>query len=281
MSNEETLIDLQLECISKKNPLVAEEIVNEGTSGDKDSKSPTSKELSRPAPECLKLILKSRRLTDSTEMVATSNLQRPLTKLRAGRAGGGQKSRSSLSSPSLSLSKKFGGENPLTPPLLFDGVEDDVEKNDVDKGAVGQPDDEEEKPNISTNCQDESNTTGASSVSSVEHVTECATIWSIICFVLTSSQMIFYLIFVLTKDDLYCDFYTWVTKPISWTAMGISFALKPRRRADFGYMVFLYFQYATLTLGSEVSSIAASKTLCQGSHLSSFFGSILLHRWSI
>ena len=98
----------------------------------------------------------------------------------------------------------------------------------------------------------ESSTTGAPRVSSVDHVNECASTWSVVGFVLTSSHTAIGVVFALNKGDVYSEFYIWVMKPICVTAMVISFAVKPRR-TDFAYMTFLYFQYAVLTLGSEVS----------------------------
>ena len=87
-------------------------------------------------------------------------------------------------------------------------------------------------------------------------VTKCATAWSVISFVLTSSYTAIYAAFALTKDDVYSDFYAWVTKPTCFTAMAVSFALNPTSKNS-GYMAFLYFQYTILTLGSEVSEASA------------------------
>ena len=116
---------------------------------------------------------------------------------------------------------------------------------------------------------------GAPSVSNARHVTECANAWSVIAFVLTSSQMALYAAYALTQDDMYSNFYAWVTKPTCFTAMAISVVLKPSR-TYFGYMAFLQFQYAVMTLLSEVSEIAASRNYSvQLSPLQLSFSSIL------
>ena len=101
----------------------------------------------------------------------------------------------------------------------------------------------------------ESSTTHTPSVSTAEraeHITECATTWSIVGFVLTSAHTAIYAAFAVTKDDVYRDFYAWIVKPTCFTAMVISFSLKPRR-TDLGHMFLLYSQYGILTLGTEVS----------------------------
>ena len=90
-----------------------------------------------------------------------------------------------------------------------------------------------------------------SSKDTSEYISECATAWSVLGFVLTSSRTSIYVGFALTKDAVYSDFYAWVSMPTCFIAMAVSGLLKPRR-TDSGYMMVLYIQYAILTLGSEI-----------------------------
>ena len=166
----------------------------------------------------------------------------------------------------VQLAERVSNKNPLVseevPAVISPG---DIDYGDTKPLAVEKPpppDDidvneeelrDSEPVNNSTTIV-ESSTAGAPSAGNSEHITECATAWSVVGFALTTAHTGIHAAFALTKDDAYGDFYVWVTKPICVTAMAVSFMLKPRRR-DFAYMTFLYFQYATLTLGSEVSEL--------------------------
>ena len=83
------------------------------------------------------------------------------------------------------------------------------------------------------------------------YITECATTWSVIGFLITSSHAIIYARFALTSLQIYNKFYPWVTKPLCLACMAISMALKPRR-TDMTYMAFLYTQYSILTFLVEL-----------------------------
>ena len=143
------------------------------------------------------------------------------------------------------------GDNSKSPPFNDDGKDhvDDDRKDDVEV----ETDFVEDGPlDCGTTGQVvESSSTGTPSVSNIEHITKCATTWSVVGFILSISHTATYAAFASTKDEVYIDFYTWVSKPICFTAMAVSFLLKPRR-TGFAYIAFLYFQYAILTLGSEI-----------------------------
>lgn len=167
-----------------------------------------------------------------------------------------------LLKPSISMEPSFPASIPLKlPPRLLslgDGEKKNV-KEDIGVVTVGVGLEEEPPfsmpPNSGmTGHVADSSITGAPSASCIEDITECGTAWSIIGFILTTSHAVINAVFALTKDDIYCDFYSWVMKPFCFTAMAVSFVLKPKR-TDLGYMAFLYFQYTILMLGSEVSSM--------------------------
>ena len=86
------------------------------------------------------------------------------------------------------------------------------------------------------------------------YITECANTWAAIGFVLTTSHAGIYAAFAVSGDLIYRDFYAWVTKPVSLTALFISFSLKPRRE-DFFYKFVLYFQWSIFCICTEVSII--------------------------
>ena len=193
---------------------------------------------------------------------------------RKEKKGGGQKQQATstrTSPPSPPPPRKVGGEDndgdddlkpaaskapaptSVKPPSLEGSGEDSIE-DDTDVNEVELPD--SEPVNTSTTFV-ESSTTGAPSAGNSEHITECATAWSVVGFALTTAQTCINAAFALTKDDVYSDFYAWVVKPICFTAMAVSFMLKPRR-SDSTYMTFLYAQYAILTLVCEVSEAPTS-----------------------
>ena len=99
----------------------------------------------------------------------------------------------------------------------------------------------------------ESSTTGAPSAGNSEHITECATAWSIISFVITSFYTAIHIAFALdpNRDRIYPHFYAMVLLPTCFTVLCISFALK-LRRSDLPYMAFLSFQYLSFSIGSEI-----------------------------
>ena len=80
-----------------------------------------------------------------------------------------------------------------------------------------------------------------------EKITECATIWSILGFVVTSSHTYLMVAFVVTGREVYTLFYSWLLMPICSMSMAISFLLKPRR-TDVGYLSFLYIQYGVFNI---------------------------------
>ena len=84
------------------------------------------------------------------------------------------------------------------------------------------------------------------------HITECANMWAIIGFVVTTTHAGIYLAFAASGDLIYQDFYAWVTKPVSLTVLFISFSLKPRRE-DFLYKFMLYLQWSIFCIFTEVS----------------------------
>lgn len=86
------------------------------------------------------------------------------------------------------------------------------------------------------------------------HVTECATIYSVLMACITTGYAAIYAYFASSSNsrglEKLHDFWIWIMLPISVSAMGISFALKPRRE-DRPYKVFLYVQYFILTYFAE------------------------------
>ena len=107
----------------------------------------------------------------------------------------------------------------------------------------------------------ESSTTGATSVSNgsgAEHITECATAWSVVSFVISSLYTAIHVVFALTGELIYTEFYAYVLLPTCVTSLIIAFALKPRRN-DLAYMAFLSFQYVAFSIGVEVLSMKGYK----------------------
>ncbi|GMI02040.1 hypothetical protein TrVE_jg672 [Triparma verrucosa] len=82
------------------------------------------------------------------------------------------------------------------------------------------------------------------------HVTECATLHSVLMACITSGFTALYAYFARTGDEKVNKFWTTIILPISATAMAISFALKPRRE-DRAYQLFLVLQYVLFTFVSE------------------------------
>ena len=95
-----------------------------------------------------------------------------------------------------------------------------------------------------------------------EHITECATIWSVLCFVATSSYTAMEMAHALSGDEKFTKFYKYVA------AMAISFGLKPRRSTS-PYKALLYTQYAIFAFGAEVSGAKARSSVVVCSHFSS------------
>ena len=196
MSDEETTTGVQLaERVSNKNPLVSEEVLNEGMPGDSDNdekKPPAIEKPSPPAPTPPKPRKKNSTLRpDSAGMAVALNSHRPgprmkdtgpRRKKKEKRGGGGQKKQQATCTTSTSP--------PSPPPPRKDGEEDDdvnhIVNDDADVVEEIEPDSlDSDTPGQAT----ESSTTGATSVSNgsnVEHITECATAWSIVSFVVSS-----------------------------------------------------------------------------------------------
>jgi len=78
-----------------------------------------------------------------------------------------------------------------------------------------------------------------------DHVTECATVYSVLMACGTTGYTALYACFALTEDKQekdYYNFWGWIILPVCFAAMGISFALKPRRE-DRLYKIGLYLQF--------------------------------------
>ncbi|GMI46432.1 hypothetical protein TrCOL_g1227 [Triparma columacea] len=75
---------------------------------------------------------------------------------------------------------------------------------------------------------------------------------------ITTSYTALYAYYAFSDDpyerDTIHDFWMWITIPISVTAMGISFCLKPRRE-DLPYKVFIYIQFIVYAVMSQLFSI--------------------------
>ena len=88
----------------------------------------------------------------------------------------------------------------------------------------------------------------------VEDVTECATAWSVVGFVISTSYAVVHVPFALTAKSVYAKFYAWILIPISVTAMVLSSFLKPKR-TDRGYTTVLNVQYYLLCVAPELLSM--------------------------
>lgn len=90
------------------------------------------------------------------------------------------------------------------------------------------------------------------------HVTECATIYSVLMACITSSYTLLLFYFAYSNDELekekISEFWFYIVLPISCMAMGISFFLKPKRE-DRPYKNFLYAQYIVMFFVSEFLAI--------------------------
>ncbi|GMH79050.1 hypothetical protein TrLO_g7737 [Triparma laevis f. longispina] len=97
-------------------------------------------------------------------------------------------------------------------------------------------------------------TTPPTPPTTTNHVTECATTYSVLMACITTGYAAIYAYFASSSNshglEKLHDFWIWIMLPISVSAMGISFALKPRRE-DRPYKVFLYAQYFILTYFAE------------------------------
>ena len=235
MDDDKTAAEVQLECVAKQNPLVTERLPHEGATSDEESKPPILKEPPPRTPTPPKPPKKLTLKADSVGMAGALNAQRTMPKKRADGGGGGRKSGAP---PSPAAGAKGKGEE--------DNVDDDDSKPPAAAREPGPP-----APPAGAGGEPLQVATDSGNVA---HITECATAWSIITFVLTTAHTGFYAALAFTEDRVYTDFYAWVTKPICITAMAVSFMLKPRRR-DSAYMTFLNAQYAILTLGSTVSEL--------------------------
>ena len=83
---------------------------------------------------------------------------------------------------------------------LSEGGGDDIIEDNTDIDEEDLPDSE---PVSTSMTVVESSTTGAPSASNNEHITECATAWSVVGFALTTAHTGIYAAFALTKDDVY------------------------------------------------------------------------------
>ena len=196
MSEEDTSTGIvQLERVSKTNPLTSEDIAK-GTLGDYELKPPASKDPTPPASTPPRPPPKKNTLRpDSVGMAVALNSHRPGTRKKetgpkrkktGGRGEGGQKKQASPTSTSPS--------SPLQPPRKGGGKEDVDDGKDIIEDHTDV--DEEElpdsvPPNSGTTTTGQANTIGTPSVSSSneEHITECATAWSVVCFFLTTAHM--------------------------------------------------------------------------------------------
>ena len=88
----------------------------------------------------------------------------------------------------------------------------------------------------------------------VELVTEAASTWSAVCFLVTSSFTGIHLAHAISGDSVYTQYYAFMLLPMAGTALACSFALKPRR-IDFAYKTFLYIQYGLSTVASELFNV--------------------------
>ena len=260
-SDEEVAAGVQLEPVSKENPLVSE-----GPS---------------PAPTPLKPRKKTTLRPDSVGMAVALNSHRPLVRKKTGGRGkGGQKKQSppTFTSPSSTSQLRKGGEeddgddNDLKPPASkelaptppkspsLEGGGKDIIDDDTDVDEEELPD--SEPPDSGTTRQVvESSTTGTPSVSSASneaHINEFATTHSLVGFVISNLYTANNVAFALTGDEVYKLFYGWVLLPTCVTALFISFTLKPRRD-DLPYLTFISFQYLSFSIGGEILTFAGNK----------------------
>ncbi|GMH98819.1 hypothetical protein TrST_g13130 [Triparma strigata] len=82
------------------------------------------------------------------------------------------------------------------------------------------------------------------------HVAECATVYSILMACITTSFTALYVYYARTVDEKVYQFWGKIIIPMSFTAMGISFALKPRRE-DRTYKIFLVLQFVLFSFVME------------------------------
>ena len=102
--------------------------------------------------------------------------------------------------------------SPSPPPPRRDDREDDIDEEDV-VGDIGEEPPDSEPSSGNSGQVVESSTTGAPSVSNGsnnEHITECATVWSIVSFVISS---FFLAMHMQTGDQIYTFFYGYVLLP--------------------------------------------------------------------
>ena len=143
-------------------------------------------------------------------------------------------------------------EAPLPPSDVPDVEETEpptVLDNPLITDDTGQPEAEETK-------EDSNNDGGTTTTISTapSHVTECATVYSVLMAFVSTGYTALYAYYARTGDEKVYKFWTAIILPISTTAMAISFALKPRRQ-DQAYKVFLVLQYVLFTLVTEILSL--------------------------
>ena len=120
--------------------------------------------------------------------------------------------------------------------------------NPLTTDDTGQPEAEETQE-----CSDNGDTTTTISTAP-GHVTECATVYSVLMACITTSYTALYAYYARTGDEKVYKFWKWIIAPMAVTAVGISFALKPRRE-DWAYKVFLVLQYVLFTFVSEILAV--------------------------
>ena len=173
----------------------------------------------------------------------------------------------------VQLEERISNKNPLVseevPAMISkfgDSDNDDAKPSAVkeppppDHTPPNPPDSEPSDSGTSGQVVESSNTAVPSvgNGSNAQHITECATAWVIVSFVVCSFYTGVFVAFALTGDRIYQEFYSKVLLPTCWTAMAIAFALKPRR-SDLPYMAFLSFQYLSCSIGSEILALLGFK----------------------
>ncbi|GMH85340.1 hypothetical protein TrST_g846 [Triparma strigata] len=88
-------------------------------------------------------------------------------------------------------------------------------------------------------------------------VVECAWIWAILCFFVSSVHTGIMVAYALSGKEIYNEYYWLLSLPTCCAAMAISFFLKPRR-TDLGYRAFLFAQYFILTACQHVAYMIGS-----------------------
>ncbi|GMI09881.1 hypothetical protein TrVE_jg13446 [Triparma verrucosa] len=137
-------------------------------------------------------------------------------------------------------------------------------------------DDEEPNGNASTVSMEPDHVITVSTAPG--HVTECATIYSVLMACITTSYTAMYTFYARTGDEKVYKFWTATILPMSASAMAISFALKPRRE-DRAYKAFLVIQYVLFTFVSEILAVVgqdfAKSQIIQSSVLCTLYLALL------